>query len=364
MIKRIFYCLLALTMLLPVSSCKKDEQPTYAVKYDNTMITEGMYEYMYASLKRFYLDTYDDIRDNAQAWAQNVTEDQTYAEYVDEKIRQTIKVFVISAELYDSYGYSVGNDGRTMISTEFQGAVDYFGGEEKLSEALTENFGMTGEELRRVYEMQYKYERMLYDSGMVQADDASREEYYKEKYVRIKLIYIGTRIGYKTDKDGNVIIGTTGYETYELSEAEKAEKIAKADDVFARLKDGTLAFDDTYEDEKVNEFDVAVYPNGLYFGKDNYADTGLIEVAETAFASQIGEISRVSDENGEFLICRYELTDKAYDSPEDYTQFPDIDELCAKYKFDKRMQDLLPGVEIDETICAKYSVTNVSPVSY
>lgn len=364
MIKRILLCLLAFTMLLPMTSCKKDEEPAYAVRYNNTGITEGMYEYMYASLKRFYLDTYDDIRDNAQAWAENVTEDQTYAEYVDSKIRETIKVFVISAELYDSYGYSVGSEGQTMISTEFQSAVDYFGGEEKLSEALNENFGMTGEELRRVYEIQYKYERMLYDSGMVQADEASREEYYKEKYIRIKLIYIGTRIGYKTDEDGNIVIGGTGYETYELSEAEKAEKIAKADGIFARLEDGTLAFDDAYEDESINEFDITAYPNGLYFGRDNYAATGLLEVAETAFASQIGELKRVSDENGEFLICRYELPESAYDTPEDYTQFSDLDELCAKYKFDQRMQDLLPGAETDRTLDEKYSVTNVSPVSY
>lgn len=364
MIKRILVCLLVLAMLLPVSACKNDEEISYAVKYNNTGITEGMYEYMYASLKRFYLDTYDDIRDNADAWAEKVTEDQTYAEYVDSKIRETISVFVISAELYDSYGYSINSEGRALISEEVQSAVDYFGGEEKLTESLEENFGMTGEDLRKVYEIQYKYERMLYDSGMVQADDVARDEYYNEKYIRIKLIYIGTKNGYKTDDEGNLIINGNSYEMYELSAEEKADKIALADDILSRVERGELTFDDAYADTDVNEFDVSGYPNGLYFGRDNYADTGLIEVAETAFDMEVGDVGRVSDENGEFLICRYELIDGAYDSAEDYSQFADLDELCAKYKFDKRMQELLSGIELDEEISDKYSVTNVSPVSY
>ena len=364
MIKRLLLCLLAFTMLLPASSCEKKGEVDYAVKYNNTKITEGMYEYMYASLKRFYLDTYDDIRDNAEAWAEMVSEDQTYAEYVDCKIRETIKVFVISAELYDSYGYTINSEGRALISEEEQSAIDYFGGEEKLTEALEKNFGMTGEELRKVYEIQYKYERMLYDSGMVQADDASREEYYNEKYVRIKLIYIGTKNGYKTDEEGNLIINGSGYEMYELSDEEKAEKIALADDILSRVESGELTFDDAYADASVNEFDISGYPNGLYFGRDNYADTGLIDVAQTAFDMEIGDVGRVSDENGEFLICRYELIDSAYDSAEDYSQFSDLDELCAKYKFDKRMQELLPGIEYNEEIAEKYSVTNVTPVSY
>ena len=314
-------------------------------------------------LKRFYLDTYDDIRDNADAWAQKVNDEYTYAEYVDMKIRETVNVYVISAELYDSYGYSISDEGWELINDEYQSALEYFGGEEKLAQALEEDFGMTTDDLRKVYEIQYKYERVLYDSGIVQVNDADREKYYEEKYICAKIIFIGTKVGYKQDDEGNYIINGSGYETYELTDEQKAEKISVADGVQAKIEGGELSCDDVYTDEDVNEFDASNYPDGIFFGRDNYPQTGLISVAEAAFALEVGGVARVSDENGEFIICRCELPDKAYEGTS-YAQFSDMDELCAKNKFDQRMQELMSGVEADSDIIDKYSVTNVSPVSY
>jgi len=363
-IKRIFACFMALTMLLSFASCKKEEQIDYAVKYNNTKITESMYQYLYASIKQFYLDTYKDIKDNDAGWAAMVTEDMTYAEYVDSKIKDTIKVFAISAELYDTYGYTINNEGRNIIASEMDSAVEYFGGEDKLKEDLESRFGMTLEDLRKVHEIQYKYERLLYDSGKFQADDSSREDYYKENYILLKIIYVGTKIGYKTDEDGKLILNGNKYESYEYSAEEKAEKIAFVDGVQKKLESGELSFDDAYTDGKINEFETLNYPNGIYFGRDNYMATGLIEIAEKGFTMEVGDIARLSDENGEFIICRYELGASAYDSGEDYTQFADMDELCSKYLFDKRMNELMPKTECDEELINKYSVTNVDSVSY
>lgn len=364
MIKRIFACLVALTLLLAAASCKKEESVDYVIKYNNTKITEGMYNYLYASLKHFYLDTYKDIKDSADGWAAKVTDDMSYAEYVDGKIRDTIKVFAISAELYDTYGYVISAEGRDIIAEEIDGAVEYFGGEEKLKEELNGRFGMTVEDLRKVHEIQYKYERLLYDTGKFKADDSAKETYYKDNYILLKIIYIGTKIGYKTDEDGKLILNGNKYESYEYSAEEKAERVAFADGVESKIRAGELSFDDAYTDEKINEFETVNYPNGIYFGRENYLSTGLIDIAEKGFSMEIGGVARLSDENGEFIICRYELGASAYDSGEDYAQFSDMEELCSKSLFDKRMNELMPKAECDQAVIDKYSVTNVVAVSY
>jgi hypothetical protein len=204
----------------------------------------------------------------------------------------------------------------------------------------------------------------MYDSGIVQVEDADRDRFYEERYIRAGIIYIGTKLGYKKDEDGKLILNGSSFETYELSAEQKAAKKALADDVQAKIKSGELSFEDAYKDEDINEFDIANYPNGIYFGRDNYTKTNLTHVAEAAFAIEIGEVTRVSDENGEFIIYRQELPEKAYDSAEDYIQFSDLDELCARNKFDERMKELSRGVETNEAVIEKYSVMDISPVSY
>lgn len=360
MVKRICALSLCVCFIFSLCACSR----VNVLEYGNTGITEGMYKYLFASLKQYYIDTYSDIEDNGQFWQETAIGDKTYAEYIDTQINETIRDFVISAELFDSYGNKVDDAALEQIDAIYQDAVSTFGSEKALSQALS-TMGLDTEELKEAYTLQYKYERMLYDSGIAQADDEAREKFYKEKYACVKVIYIPTAQGYSTDEDGERIVGDDGYyKMYTLTEKEREAKLTLADGIEARLNSGEADFESLYTDPAVNELDVTYYPNGIYICADSLYETGLVAVADVAFKTQIGELSRTRDESGEYLVYRCELPDKAYDDDTDYVQFATMDELCARYKFTELMEERDAAVVRNTEVLSGYSVVNVTPVKY
>ncbi len=356
--KRLFVIFFALLMLF--CSCGSDT----VMEYESTRLSEGMYHYLFASMKQYYLDTYSDIEDTEQFWSGEALDGRTYAEYIDAQINEAIRDFVISSAMFDAAGNKIDAEGKEQIEAFYQDAVTLFGGEKALATALS-RMDLDADGLREAYALQYKYERMLYDSGIAQADDQIREEYYQSKYTCVKIIYIASEQGYVTDGDGDRVIGTDGYyQMYALSEQEKAAKVEAADRIEAALDADPARFESLYTDPTVNELDVAYYPNGLYLCADTPNAAGLPAVEDAAFHMEIGEHRRVSDESGIYFVLRCPLPDKAYDDDIDYIQFTDMDEMCARYRFRELMDERLPALRIDEKKIANYSVISVDAVSY
>lgn len=360
MVKRLCALVLCACITLGLCACSRDN----VLEYGNTGITEGMYHYLFASLKQYYIDTYSDIEDNTEFWQGTAIGEQTYAEYIDAQINETIRDFVISAELFDSYGNTVDDAALEQIDAIYQDAVSTFGSEKALSAALS-TMDLDTDGLKEAYTLQYKYERMLYDSGIAQADDEAREKFYKEKYACVKVIYIPTAQGYSTDEDGERIVGDDGYyKMYTLTEEQREAKLALADSLEERLSAGEADFESLYTDPAVNELDITYYPNGIYICADSLYETGLVAVADVAFKTEIGGFTRTRDDSGEYLVYRCELPDKAYDDDTDYVQFASMDELCARYKFTSLMDERESAVVRDTEVLAGYSVVSVTPVKY
>ena len=94
--------ILCMTILL-LSSCS--EKDPVVLEYDGVNITEKMYNYWFITLKKYYVDQYSDITDSQESWNTELGDTgQTYAQFVDAKIKDQICYYLAGNVLFKEYG--------------------------------------------------------------------------------------------------------------------------------------------------------------------------------------------------------------------------------------------------------------------
>ena len=360
MIKKISVYMVMLSILLCFfCGCGKKDT---VLQYEGIRLTEGMYHYLFASLKNYYLTTFTDIADNEDGWNQPLNDTQTYAEFVDEQITETIYQIVIAASMFDQNGYKISKEGEDQIQALLDELVEAFGGRSALNADLAP-MGLDDAELKKVLALQYKYEQVLYESDLLPVTDKVRETYYNEKYACLKFIYIHLVKDYEYDEKGNKKIADNGnYVMRNMTEQEKLAKKEKVTKLTEQLKENPERFDEWYRSE--NEMDVTYYPNGFYFNKDNLYKLQLEAVADVAFVLDEGEIMTVSDQTGAYIVKRCSLPERAYENSTDSVQFAEIDTDCKNDLFIRTAETLYEKIVINEERTTQFSVVNVQAVAY
>ncbi|MCI8589535.1 MAG: hypothetical protein HFE77_02330 [Clostridiales bacterium] len=360
MIKKIGSYILLFSMLACCfGGCGKQKT---ALQYEDVRLTEGMYHYLFASLKNYYLTTFTDITDDEDGWNQPLNDTQTYAEYVDQQIKETIYQMVIAASMFDQNGYQITKEGEEQIQALLDELVEAFGGRSALNADLAA-MGLNDAALKKVFTLQYKYEHVLYDTDLLPVTDKAREAYYNEKYACLKFIYIHLVKDYEYDDKGNKKIAENGnYVMRNLTEQEKQAKKEKVTKLTAQCQENPERFDVLYQAE--NEMDVTYYPNGFYFNKDNLYKLQLEAVADVAFALEEGEIMTVFDQTGAYIVKRCPLPERAYEDGTDSVQFAEIDTDCKNDLFIRTAEEHYEQIEIKEERLSSLSVVNVKAVAY
>lgn len=359
MIKKTAALLLALCLCVGcLCACGKE----LILRYGKMGLTEGMVHYLYASLKNDYLSTFSDITDSEEGWNQKIDESQTYAEFIDQEIRKTIYQMVIAAALFDENGYQLTSEGEEQISELLDSTIEAFGGRSALNAELSA-MGLDDKELKKVFTMQYKYEKMRFESDFVTVEDQDREAYYQDKYACVKFIYVNLVKEYEYDEDGEKKVGDDGYYIMrDMTEAEKEEKKQDVQKMEQAIEQDPSRYEELYESE--NGIDVTYYPHGFYINADNLYALQLKAVSDVAFGLEIDGVKTVYDDYGAYIVKRCALPEKAYEDSIDYIQFTDMDEYCRSYVFLNLIEEKYDGVEINEEKLDQFSVKNVQAVTY
>ena len=277
-------------------------------------ITVSMYKYWLAYYKtRFYSSfvsygIFDGEYDES-VWEQSPDGDKTFSEQVTEYVDGLIKQMIICAKLYDEMGLSSDKETKQLLES----TVDQFvnddiaavGSRPELN-SLLGKIGMNINTLRRVFEYEAKAmivaDRLFGEGGKYAVTDEEREEYYQQNYHRVKHILINNSFKYVTDENGEPVMNTGRYEREDLTDEEKAEKLALAQQLFERVQNGG-----NFEEliETYNEDDgMSTYTEGYFITPDTMLDTKYITAAITL---KDGEASLEETSYGLMIIKKYPL---------------------------------------------------------
>ena len=353
--------ILCMTILL-LSSCS--EKDPVVLEYDGVNITEKMYNYWFITLKKYYVDQYSDITDSQESWNTELGDTgQTYAQFVDAKIKDQICYYLAGNVLFKEYGLKLEDSVKENIQLEIDDAINSFGSRSQYNSYLERNYGIDSNDMYSIKVFEQKFYRLyeyLYDedTGTEMATDEEKDEYFLNNYARIKYLMVLKKYDYKYDEDGDRVTDSTGnYVLESISDEEAAARKDLATLYYNNIKDGSKTMDE-YLEEKYSDI-AKTFPNGYYVVQNIYYSTLFTTTIITAaFDIEPGEVTMTENEDAYFIIERLELEEKAYEGA-DKSQFSNLSEYAVGEKFTAKFGEIIDAAYENENITGKYSVLTV-----
>ncbi len=361
--KKIIAALLIMITLLGVCSCGGN---SYAMKYGKAVISENEYMYLLSRYKAIFLTSYLGGQDTDEVWSMPVAENGTTIEnFLMSVANQNIKNNAICLQKFNDLGLKLTKEQINAVDEYIKTLTSNAGGKDVLNSALSE-FGVNVNDLKEIYLKDEKIKAVktaLFEEGAeLELSDVERDAYYKTSYVRLKHIYINNAKDFARDEEGDLIIdGDTGsYKTRELSEAEKAEKTALAESIYADIISGgnfdTLMLEHTADPAMVN------FPDGYYV---TVSSTLLpTELIEKGFSMADGEVEYIESEIGIHIIKREPLEDKAYADTAKLVFFTDFENTLMLSKLSDYLatlsEDVIMNTDITDSFTLRTSSANYS----
>ena len=256
--KRIFA--LIFVLILSLSSCSSVKSET-VFAYGDAVMNENLYFYELAMMKTQLLQEYSGATTDVPAlWASEIGENVTFDDYAMQN------------------GGALTNEDKKTIDTAIDDIISEMGSKaavNKYLEAYTINLDMYKDYLE-LYALYNKGITLAYsENGEYAIDRADMEEYFRNNFVTVKHIAIGTEYA-GTDEDGNFVYYT------EEEKKEKREIIDSITDALAKGED----FDKFYSlsEDKSSE----TYPDGYTITK-GVLDTSMQGYENVAFSLEEGE---------------------------------------------------------------------------
>ena len=135
---------------------------------------------------------------------------QTYAEFYEQSILNTCKMYLIAKYLFEKNNLSLTQTQQEKIDAMMEELVrtDGGGSKSKLNAVLAQ-YGVNYDILRDFYETEMIVQAVqdhLYGSNASKVGDNVKHEYMNSHYVRFRQIYLSAEVSvYVTDKNGDVI---------------------------------------------------------------------------------------------------------------------------------------------------------------
>ena len=113
------------------------------------------------------------------------------------------------------------------------------------------------------------------------------------------------------------------------------------------------------------EFNGKYAPNGMYFSEGVYtSDTVFYTFSLELAKLDIGEMAILNSDIGYYLIMRVDLDEGAWSKAENNRWFQMLEELTMEYLLQRRIQEYLPLVEVDEALLKSVDITMVAANNY
>ena len=353
--KRIICAILAVIMLVFLCACTSGE---YAMKYGDTEISQNEYLYWLSSYKAVFLTYYLGGSDTEDAWGLKIADNGTTVEDLLENVaKENIKNNLVCMELFDNLGLKLDKETTEEVETYISELTEQAGGKDALNSALSA-YGVNDKLLKQIYmnekKIQAAKDALFAEGGELALTDEEREEYFEDKYVRVKHIYINTIKDFARDDEGDLIIDSdTGtYKTRDLTDEEKAEKTALAESINASLLTG--ADFDELMGEYSADTNMAKYTDGYYVTSNSaHLPSALVE---KAFTMKDGDTAYVESEIGIHIIKREPLIKGAY-ADENYSVFfSDFETTLTNTALSNYLSKLTPDVEVNDELVGAFTL--------
>ncbi len=337
-----------------------------AISFGSTEITANMFNYWMSTYKAVYLySLLGTTTDNPQLWAMQFTEGITYGDYLGALAASDIATKAVCHELFAEYALELTDEDTKTIEDHIEKITTATGGKAQLNSALSA-FGVNIDILRQINIFDAKVAKLqehLYgEDGIQKATEEELDKFFKENYYRAKYIFISTKFEYERDENGEVLIdeeqGT--YKTRELTSDEITAKKALAEELDQKVKDG-------------EDFDALVLEHSMDLGLQTFTD-GYYFMTTSAYVTQeiinevasmsVGETKTVTNDNGTWIVRRYELEDKAYDEEMNAPLFSNFKASVNTIKLQELVASYSNALVIDPKVIASYPIGNCSPNFY
>ena len=295
------------------------------MSYKGIYMYDGVANYLAASYKYTFKATLTKLgingADNESFWARSAGGGKTYGDILKENTDRYLKSVLVGSYLFDRNTKLTKNDKELIANSVAEVLEHKAGGDIDKFNEIGEPMGFTYKDFERAAELIYKFEMAKtvifgYDAAALETGlfDAQCDEYYRENYVRVRLLVIRTDGEWATDPD-------TGKQVLdEYDEEEKAEALAKIQDIREKIADGRMnetAFiwhiQNEYPTDQVND------ERGYYFSASsayshNFANEGGRDIVKLALSGRVGEYTECELDIGTCFIYKCELEDGAYSS--------------------------------------------------
>ena len=361
MVKKICAVVLAAEMcVLSLASCAKDTSVAVMTLGDFE-ISANKYNYWASTSKANILSSYTDTKDTAEFWAGEYESGMSYSEYFDSLILDDVKKILACQKIYNDERLSLSDEARATIDEGIAMLIsEYAGGKKDVMNASLAPYGANVDILSEIYTMEAKrecvFEYLYGEGGKLELDDAALEEYYKNNFVHIQIIYVNDKYEYVLDADGKYTTNTDGtYATRALSEEAKAEKAATIEAVTSALEAGE-DFDALYEKHS----EMKSYPGGYYFSPDMSYSAGVFyELCEASKEMSLGEWTAYDSASGTYIIKLLENEEGAWKADVNGDFFADFESTAARAAFSEYLSAMFGDIKVDSEYIEKYSVSKV-----
>ena len=316
---------LVLTLGIIIATVSAVKESRSVMSYKGIYMYEGVANYLAASYKYTFKATLTKLgingADNESFWARSAGGGKTYGDILKENTDRYLKSVLVGSYLFDRNTKLTKNDKEVIANSVAEVLEHKAGGDVDKFNEIGEPMGFTYKDFERAAELIYKFEMAKtvifgYDAAALETGlfDAQCDEYYRENYVRVRLLVIRTDGEWATDPD-------TGKQVLdEYDEEEKAEALAKIRDIREKIADGRMnetAFiwhiQNEYPTDQVND------ERGYYFSASsayshNFANEGGRDIVKLALSGRVGEYTECELDIGTCFIYKCELEDGAYSS--------------------------------------------------
>ena len=303
--------LLALVMLSTslMSGCSVGEA---AITYKGETVTCAIFQYLCSQKKTDYLyEVYEldpssysssNLQDNAMIWTMADENGTTVADTLKAEVLDELMLYLYMSNYAKSKGYELGADEKKYIKSEFDKVVANYG-DKRTFNAEMKKYGVNYDqvlEFNYLQTMAYQGMSLMFgENGSHRITDQALKNYYNANYATVSLIFINTK--YKTLANGKKV---------GLPDEEKAEKLARADEAYAKVQEGAdfTALVEEYSDEKGNADTIK---NGTTFLKGNFVDP---TAEKKLWELKVGETARIDTEDGVYILYRRPLNESYFET--------------------------------------------------
>ena len=363
--KRLALMLAALMLLLCFTGC--GAKSPVAISFGATEFTANMYSYWLSTYKAAFLYSMTgQTTDNIQYWQMEIGEGVTYGDYLGAMAASEIMVKAVCHELFNTYGLALTAEEEAQLDDRIVTLEQKVGSRSALNSVLSA-YGINADILREINEIDFKVQKLqqhLFGEGGEQAPTAEEiDAFYNQNYYRTKYIFLSTQFEYERDENGALILDeeTQAYKTRELSASETKAKEELADDLDKRIAAG-------------EDFDKLVLEYSMDTGMQKFSDGYYFTTASTfmtpdvmsaVMGMEIGAMKTIENDNGIFIIKRYELQSKKYDDTEYKPyMFADLAANVGTVKLQSMVSGYADSVVVNDTVIANYPFATVTPNFY